>query len=82
MFKESLALPGGTSVAASMLSKIKRSKYPALTEDEERLSIPLQTLAQAIFDGVLVHIVNAGAPPHSRERSPDVHADALHDSFL
>ena len=42
----------------AMLLKIKRSKYPDVTEEEERISIPLQTLAAAIFDSILVHIVN------------------------
>jgi hypothetical protein len=46
----------------SLLSKIKKAKYPAITEKEEKISIPLQTLAQAIFDAILVHIVNKLAP--------------------
>merc|ERR1719502_2589643 len=44
------------------LLPIKRSKYPALSEDEERLSIPLQTLCGAIFDAILVHMMNSVAP--------------------
>jgi len=64
MFKTKLRLPGGsggpmTVEPAGLLSKIKRSKYPAVTAEEEAISIPLQTLAQAIFDATLVHIVNA-----------------------
>ena len=64
MFHSSIILPnksgaGVKTVPAAMLSKIKRSKYPAITEEEERISIPLQTLAQAIFDAILVHIVNS-----------------------
>ena len=63
MFKERINLPSGSSTApADMLQKIKRSKYPALTAEEEAISIPLQTLAQAIFDAVLVHIVNSVSP--------------------
>ena len=27
-----------------MLSKIKKSKYPALTEEEEAMSLPLQVI--------------------------------------
>lgn len=42
----------------SMLKPIKRSKYPDVTEEEEAISIPLQTLALAIFDAVMVHMVN------------------------
>ena len=49
--------PKQTPVNA-MLLKIKKSKYPAITEEEERISIPLQTLCAAIFDAVLVHVVN------------------------
>ena len=41
-----------------MLQKIKKSKYPAISAEEEAVSIPLQTLCQAIFDAILVHIVN------------------------
>jgi len=59
MFTRPLKLPSGELVPAAMLSRIKRSKYPALTEAEEAISIPLQTLAQAIFDATLVHIVNS-----------------------
>jgi len=42
-----------------LFSKIKRSKYPAITEDEEKISIPLQTLCLALFDAVLVHMINS-----------------------
>ena len=49
-------------VPAAMLSKIKQSKYPALTEEEEAMSIPLQLLCEAIFDAVLLHIVSACSP--------------------
>ena len=45
-----------------LFQKIKRSKYPALSEKEERISVPLQTLCLAIFDAVLVHMINTIAP--------------------
>merc|ERR1719433_2516681 len=41
-----------------MLEKIRRSKYPAVTEEEEEISVPLQMLCMAIFDAVLVHLLN------------------------
>eukprot|EP00457_Paulinella_chromatophora_P002642 gb/GEZN01002647.1/.p1 GENE.gb/GEZN01002647.1/~~gb/GEZN01002647.1/.p1 ORF type:complete len:475 (+),score=72.79 gb/GEZN01002647.1/:325-1749(+) len=44
-----------------LLSIIKASKYPALTEEEEKISLPLQTLCQAIFDAIMVHILNSVA---------------------
>ena len=37
---------GVTTVPAKMLQKIRRSKYPAVTAEEEAISIPLQTLCQ------------------------------------
>lgn len=43
----------------SLLKPIPRAKYPSLTEDDERLSLPLQVLHQAIFDSILVHMLNS-----------------------
>lgn len=62
MFKEKLKLTDddGNTVEKSgyeLLVPIKRSKYPALTEAEEKISIPLQTMCGAIFDSILVKIV-------------------------
>lgn len=53
---------GVARTGAQMLVPIKRSKYPALSEEEETMSLPLQTLAGAIFDGILVHMLNTLAP--------------------
>ena len=50
------------TLPSSLLQRIKRAKYPALSAEEEAISIPLQTLCQAIFDAVLVHIVNLVSP--------------------
>lgn len=47
----------------SMLQPIKKSKYPAITEQEEIDSLPLQTLCAAIFDGILVHMMNKVSEP-------------------
>ena len=44
------------------LVKIKRSKYPAVTESEEAMSLPLQTYMIAAFDAILIHIMNQVAP--------------------
>jgi hypothetical protein len=41
-----------------MLQPIKKAKYPAITEQEEKDSLPLQTLCGAIFDSILVHMMN------------------------
>ena len=42
----------------SLLQPIKRSKYPAVTMAEEAVSLPLQTLAGAIFDAILIHMMD------------------------
>ncbi len=42
----------------SLFSPIKKSKYPSITTEEEKVSIPLQTLSLAIFDAILVHMMN------------------------
>ena len=38
----------------SMLAKIKNAKYPAISLEEEAISIPLQAMAGAVFDAILV----------------------------
>jgi len=41
-----------------MLQTIKQSKYPAITAEEEKISISLQVLSTAIFDAILVDMMN------------------------
>lgn len=41
-----------------MLVPIRRSKYPEVTEQEEQMSRPLSAACLAVFDAILVHIVN------------------------
>ena len=41
-----------------IIQPIKRSKYPAITEEEELISKPLQVMALGIFDAILVHMMN------------------------
>ena len=64
MFNHKLVLKKGetgTSVCA-MLQPIKKSKYPSITEEEAAVSIPLQTMSLAIFDAILVHMLNSINP--------------------
>jgi hypothetical protein len=67
MFNDKVRVPGkrgsGTTqqVPAQMLQPIRKSKYPDITAEEEKISIPLQTVALAIFDGILVHMLNTVA---------------------
>jgi len=62
MFLEPLSVRTSDGVLVrrpcQMLEPIPRSKYPAITEEEERLAIPLQILCQAIFDAVMVHLMH------------------------
>jgi len=46
-----------------MLQPIKKAKYPAISEEEEADSLPLQTLCGAIFDGILVSMMNTVTKP-------------------
>lgn len=48
-----------------MLEPIPRSKYPAITQDEERLAMPLQLICQAVFDAIIVHLMNRLSPGSS-----------------
>lgn len=41
-----------------MFSKIKKSKYPSISIEEESISIPLQTVCLAIFDAILLYMIN------------------------
>uniref|UniRef100_A0A7S2VV40 Endonuclease/exonuclease/phosphatase domain-containing protein n=1 Tax=Norrisiella sphaerica TaxID=552664 RepID=A0A7S2VV40_9EUKA len=47
---------------AELLSPINRFKYPALTEAESRMSLPLQTIVLAIFDSLMLHMMLQVAP--------------------
>ena len=54
---------GGTKAVWQILKPIDRSKYPAITEQEETDSLPLQTLSVAIFDAILVNMMNTLSTP-------------------
>lgn len=45
-------------VPATLLKRISRAKYPALTAEEEDASLPLQTVVLAIFDAIMVHMMS------------------------
>jgi len=56
---------GGKAVTTKifeMISSIKKSKYPDITTEEEAVSKPLQTMALAIFDAILVHMMTVVGP--------------------
>jgi len=60
MFHTEISLVGAKSTKTpfQMLVPIKHAKYPAITPEEEKISIPLQTMALAIFDAALTHMMN------------------------
>lgn len=41
----------------SLLQKIKKAKYPDITEEEEAASIPLQLVLQGVFDAILMNLM-------------------------
>lgn len=52
-----------TDPVYKMLQPIKKAKYPDITEEEEKVSLPLQTMCGAIFDAILVHMMNTVSEP-------------------
>lgn len=62
MFHDVMVVKGKEKTGHQLLVPIKRAKYPAVTEAEEAISVPLQALCCAIFDAVLIHMMNALAP--------------------
>eukprot|EP00466_Bigelowiella_natans_P017169 jgi/Bigna1/142780/aug1.73_g17488 len=59
MFETNVNVGSEERKVAQLLTKINHFKYPALSQDESRISLPLQTIAIAIFDSILVHMVVA-----------------------
>lgn len=51
----------GEQVVFRLLEPILQTKYPAITEKEQAISIPLQIMCLAIFDVVMVHMLNTVA---------------------
>ena len=52
-----------TNPVYKLLQPIKKAKYPDITEEEEKVSLPLQTMCGAIFDAILVHMMNTLSEP-------------------
>mmetsp|Transcript_39706 Transcript_39706/g.114899 ORF Transcript_39706/g.114899 Transcript_39706/m.114899 type:complete len:509 (-) Transcript_39706:151-1677(-) len=65
MFDTTLRIKGSSGVESKipyqLLQKIKKSKYPDITTQEEEDSLPLQTMCGAIFDSILVYMMNTAA---------------------
>mmetsp|Transcript_63785 Transcript_63785/g.138709 ORF Transcript_63785/g.138709 Transcript_63785/m.138709 type:complete len:537 (-) Transcript_63785:26-1636(-) len=53
-FRKEVDLGKGATPVYKLLQKIKKAKYPAIREEEEEASIPLQLLFQGVFDAILV----------------------------
>eukprot|EP00924_Labyrinthula_sp_SR-Ha-C_P000697 snap_masked-scaffold_7-processed-gene-1.9-mRNA-1 protein AED:0.07 eAED:0.07 QI:0/-1/0/1/-1/1/1/0/509 len=58
MFDTKLETSKGTKMGFELLQPIKKAKYPAITETEESISIPLSCLYMAVFDCVLVSLLD------------------------
>lgn len=63
MFRTTINQLSGTTVISSvpvhLLHGISRAKYPAVSELEEKVSHPLQVLILAVFDAILVQVLNS-----------------------
>lgn len=68
MFDDKVKIKGSDGVEDrvpyEMLQPIKKAKYPDITEQEEKDSLPLQTMCGAIFDAILVFMMNTVAEPN------------------
>lgn len=51
-----------TKKVCQLLVPIKNAKYPAITPEEEAVSIPLQTVLLGVFDAILAHLMGQLAP--------------------
>ena len=67
MFDDKLSIKGKDGVEDKipyqLLQPIKKAKYPEISEQEETDSLPLQTMCGAIFDAILVHMMNTVSTP-------------------
>ena len=69
-----VAVKGGGSASkrpCELISKIPRAKYPALSEEEEAMSVPLQALCLAIWDAVMLHVVCTLSPGGEPNPNPN-----------
>mmetsp|Transcript_24087 Transcript_24087/g.37801 ORF Transcript_24087/g.37801 Transcript_24087/m.37801 type:complete len:473 (-) Transcript_24087:283-1701(-) len=46
-------------LVAHLLEPIMKSKYPAISEEEQGISLPLQTVCLAMFDAILFHMLQS-----------------------
>jgi len=59
MFNTEFNIKGEKVVPADLLRKIDQSKYPLISNEEEKMSLPLQTVHLAILDAILIHICDS-----------------------
>ena len=69
MFHQYVCISDGDGVSSTqpelvcnLIGPLQRSKYPAVTVEEQAMSVGLQILCLAILDAVLVYVLNSVAP--------------------
>jgi len=81
MFDDKVGIQEGPQVVQKvpyqLLQPIKQSKYPDITEAEAADSLPLQTLCGAIFDAILVHMMNTVSSPTVWQKLKSTMVEAL-----
>ena len=81
MFDEKLSIRMDSQVESKipyqLLQPILKSKYPEITTEEQADSLPLQTMCGAIFDAILVHMMNTVTTPKNWQTLKKVMVDNL-----
>eukprot|EP00756_Hemistasia_phaeocysticola_P004452 Hpha_TRINITY_DN12823_c0_g2::TRINITY_DN12823_c0_g2_i1::g.24250::m.24250 len=64
MFRQKFSFEkeGASMPVAARIVPLSHKKYPAVTPDEEKVSVPLQILCLAVFDAVTVYMMNQVDP--------------------
>jgi hypothetical protein len=81
MFHTQVALSSGkpAQVVCQLIGPILRSKYPSISVEEQKISIPLQILGLAILDAILVHILNSVCPSMWEDVRSDLSNALIHN---
>ena len=77
-FNNELRCPKKPELVCQLLGPILRSKYPAISADEQAVSVPLQLLCLAIFDAILIYILNTVAPATWEDVRQNLSAALIH----
>jgi len=79
MFEEKmLASDGEKKRACDLITKISNAKYPALSDEEAKMSKPLSLFSQAAFDAITVHMLSTIANGRHKSRWQSLRKEMCH----